>query len=623
MNASRHGLLRRLKNDDSGVALVMVVGATMVVATLLLVGLAYAVNSTKYARYDQDYTAAMAAAQSGVDDFISRLNRDDNYGQTVDCLHNDAMVTPAACGQPYGWAPVIPGNTAPDAAMFHYSADATTSWTNGTIMVTSTGRVNNVYRTIEVAVGKGGSTDYVYYTDFEDGDPDNTNLYPSGAPSRACGRDGASLASYFWQGRSGCAEIMFGQNDVLDGKVFTNDSILSIGGRFLQSVESANTGCNSVVPGNVSTWSNCLRPGSSFVQTGSSATFQVAPAYHQLLRLADSSAVFSTYPGCHYYGATRIIFNSNGTMTVWSKDSDFSGAVTSIAPPTGAAPNCGSGTALASTGGATVDVPSGMVVYVEKAPTSGPGAVLPRQLYANEIGGPTGSELPLGTYTGAAPTNSSSTYTFDANMADPRKYAGEGNLYVQGVVNGRVTLATAQSIVVTGDLVLKNGPDGSDLLGLVATNSVEVMHPWMEYVTAYRSHRHYYWNTYSYGGSEYTSATWPQRIIDPARGTVFPSQGIQIAGSIQTLQHSFTVQYYRDGPIKGDLFVMGSIAQRWRGAVGTGTSWGTPVSGYAKDYRYDVRLRYTAPPYWPHWVNAQWSLRYSGEVNTPDALRSP
>lgn len=615
MTPRRRGVLRRLRGDDSGMALVLVVGSMMVLATILVVGLAYTISSTKFSRYDQDYTAAMTAAQSGVEDFISRMNRSDVYGRTVDCT-NPAMQTPAACGTDWGWMPVQPGETDPDAAHFHYATDGSRAATEGTIIVTSTGRVNGVYRTVEVAVGKAGSTDYVYYTDFESADPDNKVPYPSGAPSRACGRDGASLANYFWQGRSGCSEIQFGSNDVLDGKVFSNDSVLSVGGRFLQTFESANPGCKSVVPGTTSTWSSCLRSGSSFTATGASATFGVAPAYHENLYLPDNSAIFASLPGCHYYGATRIIFNSDGTMTVWSKNSDFAGAVTAIAPAGGSAPTCGSGSALASTGGATVPVPADLVVYVDGAPTTGTGAVTRRLLYAGEIGGTSGRTLPVGTYTGAA-ASAGASYTVDANMLDARKYAGEGNLYVEGVVRGRVTLASAQSIVVTGDIVLAGGSSGSDLVGLVATNSVEVMHPWMQTVSAqYAWGSGYYWGSPS-GGADYTGTVWPRRITDPGRGAIYPTSGIQIAGSIQTLQHSFTVQYYNKGAVQGQLFVHGSIAQRWRGAVGT-SSGGSLATGYAKDYRYDVRLKYTSPPYWPHWTNAQWSLRYSGEISSSD-----
>jgi hypothetical protein len=625
--------VRRRRSDDSGVALVIVVGSMLVLAMFLMVGLTYAISSTKFSRIDQDYTAAMTAAQSGVEDYISRLNRDDNYGRVPDCTNNPAMVNPTDCGgADYGWSPVVPLETDPAAPHFHYSIDASRGYTEGTIMVTSTGRANGVYRTIEVAVGKGGSTDYVYYTDFESADPDNRVAYPSGAPSRACGRDGAPLASYFWQGRSGCQEIQFGTADVLDGRVFSNDAVLSRGGRFLQGIESAYPNCSNVVPGTRSTWNRCLRTGSDYTATGANATFGQAPAYDNLLLLPDNSAAFADYPGCHYYGATRIILNSNGTMTVWSKDSNFTGAVTSVAPDGGTAPSCGSGTALASTAGATVQVPNDMVVYVAGSPTTGPGAVTRRLLYGGEIGGVSGRTLPVHSYsasTPATPTALNQSYTVDKSMLDARKYRGEGNVYLQGVLSGRVTIAAAQSIVVTGDLLLADGLNGGDILGLVATNSVEVMHPRVQTVTSTRQSvscgRHCTYYVYSWGtpsDGAYPATTWPQRIPDPATGTNNPTTGLQIAGSIQTLQHSFTVQEYnwgRSRSTNGDLAVRGSIAQRWRGAVGTA---GSPGTGYNKDYAYDVRLRYTAPPYFPHWVNAQWSLRYSGELPTPAVLKT-
>lgn len=627
------GVLRRVRRDDEGAALVIVVGSMLVLAMFLMVGLAYAVSSTKFSRLDQDYTAAMTAAQSGIEDFISRLNRDDTYGHVPDCT-NPALVNPTNCGLPYGWLPVTPGETNQDAPHFHYEIDRTRAFTEGTIMVTSTGRSNGVYRTIEAAVGKGGSTDFVYYTNLESSDPDNRVAYPSGAPSRACGRDGAALASYFWQGRSGCREIQFGSADVLDGRVHSNDSILSVGGRFLQGVESANPDCRDVVASNRSTWDECLRPGSSFTATGSSATFDVAPKYSPILLLPDNSAAFAGHPGCHYYGATRIIFNSNGTMTVWSKNSDFPGATLAIADEHGVVPSCGSGADLASAAGATVPVPSGMVVYAGPAPQPGePGGVTRGLLYAGEIGGTTGRTLPLGSYTSstpATPTALGQSYQVDKSMLDPRKYRGEGNIYIQGVLDGRVTVAAAQSIVVTGDLVLRDGLNGDDILGLVATNSVEVMHPRLQTVDSTRRAVSCGWwcTTYVYewgspSGGEYPSTTWPQRIADPSTGSPSPATGLQIAASIQTLQHSLFVQEYdwgRSRASNGDLSVRGSIAQQWRGAVGTA---GSPGTGYNKDYRYDVRLRYTAPPYFPHWVNAQWSLRYSGEITTPDDLKSP
>ena len=102
-----------------------------------------------------------------------------------------ALKGPKAAGElggtastPAGWQSV---NTAvAKAGVFHYDVDTSGIWKEGSVRLTSTGKVNDVTRTIQVRVSKGGSTDYLYYTDFEDADPGNKVPYPSGA-SAACG----------------------------------------------------------------------------------------------------------------------------------------------------------------------------------------------------------------------------------------------------------------------------------------------------------------------------------------------------------------------------------------------------------------------------------------------------
>ena len=272
-------LTLRAGEDETGAALVLVGGSMLVLTMLALTALAFTVTSQRFSRYDQDYTAAMTATQSGIDDYISRLNRLDTYGQTVDCS-NQALKGPMdasknTCGYttatPAGWLPVTPGETGAKDAYFHYSVDSTTSVTQGTIMVTSTGRVNGVYRTIEVAVGKGGSTDYVYYTDYEDADPSNVQAYkPGGANSKStggasyteCGSTGYANANYWYEGRSHCVEIQFISGDTLDGTVFSNDAILSNGATFKTGVLTANPPCANATATS-STWNQCLRSGST------------------------------------------------------------------------------------------------------------------------------------------------------------------------------------------------------------------------------------------------------------------------------------------------------------------------------------------------------------------------
>lgn len=634
----RRGILRRIgQQRDEGVALVVVVGTMMVLAMLVTVSMAYTMAGQKFARYDQDYSAAMSAAQSGIDDFISRLNRNDDYGQTVDCANRawqgpmDPTTYPwqaNTCGwtttTAAGWLPVTPGDTDPRGAAFHYSVDGSQKGATGTVMLDVTGRVNGVYRSVETAVGKSGSTDYVYYTDFESADPSNIQAYPSGAPNDACGKSGFTTAEHWYQGRSsaGCQEITFISNDTLDGAVFTNDTILSDGASFLKGVETATPNCANATD-KQSTWnSSCLRSGSTADFNG------IKPLYANPLYLDDNTADFATDPGCHYYGSTRVVFKEDGTMTVWSKNANGAAPLAKAAPG-GTAPNCGDATTLASENGQTLPVPNNMVIYADSA--SGAS----KQCYADGIGGPAGATLPLGTYGASSvnpPTASGQSYTYDANMAETLKTCNQGNLYAEGVLKGRVTIASAQSVVVTGDLVLAGGINGTDMLGLVATNSVEVFHPRMVTVSATQASKTcnksnqctytYQWgspaNEQEASSSPYNAGTWPKRYKASTESGYTPTTGIQIAGSIQTLQHSFLVQKYSSGGNKGTLLVNGSIAQRWRGIVGQ--SSGGTQNGYTKLYKYDTRLVYTKPPYFPPWVNSKWTLRYSGEIKTPSGV---
>ena len=628
----RAGVLRRIwcrePGEDSGMALVLVVGSMLILAMLAMTALAFTLSSQRFARYSQDFNGAIAAAQSGIEDYLGHLNRNDVYGATPDCT-NVALKGPTTvsntCGwnsaTPVGWLPVHPGETGAKAAWFHYAVDASQSASQGAITVTSTGRVNGVYRTIEAVVNKHSSSDYVYYTDFESADPSNVQAYPpSGATVVSCGSTAPTGAEYWYNGRdtSGCEEITFISEDTLNGPVFSNDAVRSSGATFSNGFASANPDCSNVTP-SAGSWNNCLRPGST-------ANFNnIQPVRADPLYLADNSAALATVPGCKYYGSTRVIFNSNGTMTVWNKTVNNGGQAPTATPGVGlVTPSCGNLVDLNSTG-ATVPVPDEMVIYVAAAPAS----VVRRQCNSTEIGGPTGRELPFGTYNRAtvpATFNSSTSfsYHYDSNMVETKKFCAEGNLYAEGTVKGRVTIAAAKSVIATGDLVLAGGRNGYDMLGLVATNSVEVYHPRDQKYSVQKLNANCQTSgTTTYricpSGSASEVSGWPTRYADPTTGSYNPADGIQIAGSIQALDHSFLVQKYDQGPSAGTLDVFGSIAQRWRGIVGTS---GSSDTGYYKLYEYDRRLTYARPPYFLAWINSQWSEHYSGEINTPGTVKS-
>ncbi len=66
-----------------------------------------------------------------------------------------------------------------------------------------------------------------------------------------------------------------------------------------------------------------------------------------------------------------------------------------------------------------------------------------------------------------------------------------------------------------------------------------------------------------------------------------------------SINNSFEAARWSSGRPRGTLTVHGGICQKSRGAVGTGYLWGDRLvirSGYTKDYHYDRRLTFGAPP---------------------------
>ena len=92
-----------------------------------------------------------------------------------------------------------------------------------------------------------------------------------------------------------------------------------------------------------------------------------------------------------------------------------------------------------------------------------------------------------------------------------------------------------------------------------------------------------------------------------------------INAAILAVNHSFTVPYWQRGSTLGTLSVTGAIAQRFRGPVGTNSS-GTVVTGYAKSYVYDQRLKYLSPPKFLDPVASAWGVAVWREINVPAGL---
>ena len=153
-------------------------------------------------------------------------------------------------------------------------------------------------------------------------------------------------------------------------------------------------------------------------------------------------------------------------------------------------------------------------------------------------------------------------------LLSPRSTAAKGTPTSRGL-KGRVTLAAQNNVVVTNDLLLVNSaaagatPTGSDMPGLVASNSVVNYHP--------------------------VNSSW-QRHDDHQRPVdlhVDPDAPAQLLGGVPRPQ----------GQAR-HLHVRCSIAQ----SGAESSAGGASGTGYLKDYSYDTRLTFASPPHFPQWT---------------------
>jgi Tfp pilus assembly protein PilX len=103
----------RKRNGQQGVAMITVMMVVVVLTLLMVASITYAIQGTPLSRRDQDWNAALAAAQAGVDDYLYRLQQDDEY------VKYSATNPPTPANVAFtGWQS-IPG--AANQGQFHYS----------------------------------------------------------------------------------------------------------------------------------------------------------------------------------------------------------------------------------------------------------------------------------------------------------------------------------------------------------------------------------------------------------------------------------------------------------------------------------------------------------------------
>src|SRR5664279_4924219 len=132
-------VVRTRWRDDQGFTLVAVMGAMAILTLFLLGSLEYALKGMAPNRKDQDAKASVAAAQAGIDDFVSRLNVNDRYwvNNSADTYptagdSSNAALTPAGIPMP---------GTGAGQVTYHYAVLSTSAPVSYTHLTLPTKRI--------------------------------------------------------------------------------------------------------------------------------------------------------------------------------------------------------------------------------------------------------------------------------------------------------------------------------------------------------------------------------------------------------------------------------------------------------------------------------------------------
>ena len=169
-------LIRVRKDAEDGVVLVTVLLLTMIMLIIVAGTMAYAVGSQNISRRDQDWNSALSAAEAGLDDYLFRLNENDQY-YLYNATHAPARRQPGVQHVGVGArlrlrrASRAPPSANSNLPCFRYKVDTTNLVAQGAIIITATGRSRGVTRTIQATLRRKAFIDYLYFTDYETKDP--------------------------------------------------------------------------------------------------------------------------------------------------------------------------------------------------------------------------------------------------------------------------------------------------------------------------------------------------------------------------------------------------------------------------------------------------------------------
>jgi len=631
----------RAGRDEAGQAMGIVLGVIL----LLALGSALMVQNTfqqqPIVSKDVVQHEAYRAMLAGINEYLYQDNANPNFIACNAKIYNGATYvgasaltsgSPICSGMTFGAWTAVPGDAAYNGApAWFLLGNPQINTANGDL-------------TVDIVGAAGYSTYWNYQTAVITLQPLNsfllnvlwTNYNQLDPPVVAAVYDKSQpTCTWYWPSDTlgtNCVAVDYANTDVLSGNVFTNDSIWVSGSPSFQTVQTADTNQNWIETASGSPTSTSWTKG---------VPKQPMPS--------DNSSLSNTaqLTGCLYEGPTTVVLDGS-SMSVISPN-------TPTGKPSGAPNTSVSNDSLNdanNTANVCMPTPTTLMTALSKNQTNITTlavSALPSAVAVGDqilIGSATSGQVVVASHPAPATATSISVNSFTANAAyasgaavtdtvvpmpndgvvfaencvtsgpcntvdySPLANAGEtgvggptvGDVVVQGSDTQPLTIGAANNIVIDGDLcntdtVTSGSPSdcttqpketpaapSTNILGLVALNYVEVNHPVS-------------------GGNN--AASCPAGV-----GNGSPTCDLSnpvIDAAILALNHSFMVNNFNQGSTLGSLTVYGTIDQDWRGPVGTESN-GNVVTGYSKNYQYDARFKYLAPPYYLNPGTSQWGF---------------
>jgi hypothetical protein len=241
----RMNRLRTLARDEHGMSMFIVIMAMLVTSMFVAAGFAAANGDLPMSGGSKDRKTTYAAAEAGLNFYEYHLNQDNDYWTKCDTVPapnasepnpvNQAWDGKTPTADPRRWRNV-PGSTAQytvellpatGTKCIPGTQSSLIDLTTGTFKLRFTGRpfpTSKLRRSIVATFRRDGFLNFIYFTDFEDLDPQAYGTASQRTTAQTnCGDKYRSARP------STCTEIQFITNDVIKGPFHTNDDILVCG----------------------------------------------------------------------------------------------------------------------------------------------------------------------------------------------------------------------------------------------------------------------------------------------------------------------------------------------------------------------------------------------------------